>query len=190
MRRPSLTINDDKFIPIVMMLAAHGYETFRYEETARLVTKKGPEPWGTGYKTRNIIYRRELFARGDTIYKLWAKDFLWASNILDGVLSEFYDSTLTSALVGVILDDDADVRGYVMHKAKRLNNEHQWAQMIGLLCERTKETKMCFPDCIKQNMGVYKGKLTLFDLENVVAAKRGLQTKFKGYDKVVSEVGD
>lgn len=171
-----------------MLLRDHGYLNFSHEKVARLLGNDKPQKWGTGYRSPHPSYRREVFLKNNRIYKLWAKDYLWADLILEGIRSEFYDDCLTSALVGVILDSDGDVRGYVMEKCSNITHPKQWGEMMEKLYTQTKKTLFCFPDCIQSNVGVFRGKLTLFDLEHVVPVKKGLQTKFSVYNHIVEKL--
>lgn len=184
MRFAQNTKDDNAYIPIVMMLKHHGFQVFQYEKLAKQVRGE-PEPWGTGYQTRALKYRRVIYTHKKLVYKFWGKDYLWADNILLGIRNEFYGMELTEALIGVIIDDDVDVRGYVMHRVANLQGQHQHDQMMRKLKRKTRKTGMCFPDCIKQNVGVWKDRVTLLDLENVVAAGKGVITKDQSYDKVV-----
>jgi hypothetical protein len=161
------TKHDDRFIPIVMALRANGYLNFQYENVIRLLEGIPFGEWGTGWKTKDLRYQRRLYEKDGLIYKLWDKTFLWKDNIVEAIRVGYYGPLLTPGLLGVIVDDDAEVRGYVMYKCQQLNHRNDFTRMLELLEEQRKVYGMTFNDPLKQNVGTYKGRITLFDLENV-----------------------
>lgn len=171
-----------------MMLKHHGFEAIRYEKILKEIGKQQPEAWGSGWKSAELRWRRELYDRGNKVIKLWSKKFEFSTNILDGIRSEFYGELLTPALVGVIIDDDVDVRGYVMHKGNRLTHDKYMFKILNDLYSQTRLTGYCFPDCIRENMGMWDGKTTLFDLECVVKTTKNIKTKLKIYDEVIDKL--
>lgn len=168
MRFPLNTRNDDRFIPIVMALRANGFTNYSYEAVIKHLKDVPFLQGGTGWKTKDLKFQRKLYEKDGLIYKLWDKSFQWSENMVEAIRIEFYGPLLTPALLGLIVDDDVDVRGYVMLKCQLCHNAHDWAKAVELINQQQAKTGMTFPDAIRQNVGTYKGKITLFDLENVV----------------------
>lgn len=187
-RLPKTSSNDDKLIPLSMLLMDHGFRCFSYERITRFLAGKKHRRYGTGFLNTDPEYYRRIYIEDGLVYKIWEPEFLWKDYMPGAILANFYGKDLTPALIGLIIDDVADIRGYVMEECRIVVSPHDYARMMNLLMKKTQETRWCFPDCIKQNMGWFNGQMTLLDLENVQPISNSIKTAQKVYDKCIHEL--
>jgi hypothetical protein len=171
-----------------MWLADIGYKYYEHwyvEYLEKTLIKRG-----TGWQCDKDTKKREAFERKGIIYKVWPKVFLERDNVPAGMKQDFYRK-ICKPLIGLIYDEEAVCRGYVMKKCN-LNVSHKHINStIKILQQETRRTGLYYKDCVPQNFCLYKNEPQVIDLENVITVRGNkIKTKNIKYNKTVKEVYD
>tara|TARA_Y100000385_G_scaffold290201_1_gene362399 strand:- start:6777 stop:8267 length:1491 start_codon:yes stop_codon:yes gene_type:complete len=113
---------------------------------------------------QNQDHSRWVFKKDNLYYKIWNETYIRKNNIINGILSGFYDKTTCPALYGLIFWEGI-CRGYIMHECNdydRLDEE-----FFKLIKNKTANTKCFTYDFCEQHVKKYKGQYTLIDLEGI-----------------------
>ena len=132
-----------------------GYDVFNLDYIKPIIRNQ---------KKVNKLSCRDVFIVGERAYKIIHKGL--PNTFLEVLQSGFYRET-APILEGVIFKDEKPV-GYAAKKCTTLNvGRIQTQQIREILAREYAKTNYVFNDFHSQNLGQYKGRVTILDLESV-----------------------
>jgi hypothetical protein len=159
-----------------MFLADNNYKFYHYHAIMELcgaeVKQHGTGRLGSDPKKLRRVY----YAKGRAI-KIWGQEFRGGDKIMRAIPTGYYHN-LSPALIGLVFDDEANCRGYVMKKGGLSVQPHHYHSMLKRIIEEADRTGIVFTDCIIQNMCLC-GDVCLMDLESICFLQDGKIPKTK-----------